>query len=55
MNCNDVVNLAGDRQAVMLLRIDHQQNAQQKEQQVVYHGDPNTHKVSLLGFRSLTP
>jgi hypothetical protein len=46
MNCDDVVNLAGDRQAVLLL--------QTHEKQVIYHGDPNTHKVSVLGFRPLS-
>ncbi len=40
--CQEVVNLAGDRQAVLMLR-----NGQQS---LDYHGDINTHKVSLLGF-----
>jgi hypothetical protein len=43
--CDDVVNLAGDRQAVLLLATG--------DQSVIYHGDPKTYKVSLLGFRSL--
>jgi hypothetical protein len=43
--CNDVVNLAGDRQAVMLLATG--------DETVIYHGDPKTYKASLLGFRSL--
>jgi len=42
--CNDVVNLAGDRQAVLLLATG--------DETVVYHGDPRTYKASLLGFRS---
>jgi len=42
--CNDVVNLAGDRQAVLLLATG--------DQTVIYHGDPTTYKASLLGFRS---
>jgi hypothetical protein len=42
--CNDVVNLAGDRQAVLLLAT--------ADQTVIYHGDPKTYKASLLGFRS---
>jgi hypothetical protein len=42
--CNDVVNLAGDRQAVLLLATG--------DATVVYHGDPRTYKASLLGFRS---
>lgn len=42
--CNDVVNLAGDRQAVLLLAA--------TDQIVIYHGDPSTYKASLLGFRS---
>ncbi len=43
--CSDVVNLAGDRQAVLLLAT--------ADQTVIYHGDPMTYKASLLGFRSL--
>jgi hypothetical protein len=43
-HCKDVVNLAGDRQAVLLVSLGDGRTA--------YHGDPNTHKVSLLGFRS---
>lgn len=42
--CDDVVNLAGDRQAVLLVATG--------DQTVVYHGDPRTYKASLLGFRS---
>jgi hypothetical protein len=42
--CDDVVNLAGDRQAVLLLATG--------DQRIVYHGDPRTYKASLLGFRS---
>jgi len=45
--CDDVVNLAGDRQAVLLLATG--------DQTVIYHGDPMTYKASLLGFRSLAP
>jgi len=41
--CDDVVNLAGDRQAVMLVATG--------DQTVIYHGDPRTYKASLLGFR----
>jgi hypothetical protein len=41
--CDDVVNLAGDRQAVLLLATGHQT--------VVFHGNPRTYKASLLGFR----
>lgn len=41
--CTDVVNLAGDRQAVLALATG--------DQTVIYHGDPRTYKVSLLGFR----
>jgi len=43
--CDNVVNLAGDRQAVMLLAIG--------DQTVIYHGDPKTYKASLFGFRPL--
>lgn len=43
--CNDAVNLAGDRQAVLLLATG--------DETVVYHGDPRTYKASLLGFRAL--
>jgi len=42
LQCDDVVNLAGDRQAVLLLAIG--------DQTVIYHGDPSTYKASLLGF-----
>ncbi|MGE0622096.1 MAG: hypothetical protein AB7I04_00740 [Pseudomonadales bacterium] len=42
--CNDVVNLAGDRQAVLLVAT--------ADQSIIYHGDPSTYKASLLGFRS---
>jgi hypothetical protein len=42
--CSDVVNLAGDRQAVLLLATG--------DKSVIYHGDPMTYKASLLGFRS---
>jgi phosphodiester glycosidase len=45
--CKDVVNLAGDRQAVLLLSINTQTTA--------YHGDPQKHKVSLLGFKRRHP
>ena len=41
--CEDLVNLAGDRQAVLLLRT--------RRGELLYHGDPDTYKVSLLGFR----
>lgn len=40
--CDDVVNLAGDRQAVLLLATG--------DQTIVYHGDPGSYKASLLGF-----
>lgn len=40
--CDDVVNLAGDRQAVLLVST--------ADHTVIYHGDPNTYKASLLGF-----
>ena len=41
--CDDVVNLAGDRQAVLLMAT--------VDEAVVYHGDPETYKASLIGFR----
>ncbi len=40
--CEDLVNLAGDRQAVLMLRT--------RSGELLYHGDPDTYKVSLLGF-----
>lgn len=40
--CSEVVNLAGDRQAVALVRT---------PTGIAFHGDPNTYKASLLGFR----
>jgi len=41
--CSDVVNLAGDRQAVLVLET--------ADGTIVYHGDPRTYKASLLGFK----
>lgn len=41
--CSDVVNLAGDRQAVLLLATG--------DQTIIYHGDPGSYKASLLGFK----
>jgi len=43
LQCDDVVNLAGDRQAVLVLATG--------DQTIIYHGDPGTYKASLLGFR----
>ncbi|MEM7101158.1 MAG: hypothetical protein AAF541_23050 [Pseudomonadota bacterium] len=43
LDCTEVVNLAGDRQAVMMLTLD--------DGRILYHGDINTHKVTLLGFK----
>ena len=40
--CDDLVNLAGDRQAVLMLRT--------SSGDLLYHGDPDTYKVSLIGF-----
>ena len=42
--CNDVVNLAGDREAVLVVQL--------ADGGSVYHGDPHTHKVSLIGFKA---
>jgi hypothetical protein len=44
LQCDEVVNLAGDRQALLAVR---------NGQGMVFHGDPATHKVSLLAFRAL--
>ncbi len=41
--CHEVVNLAGDRQAVLMLKA--------ANGDLLYHGDPNTYKVSLIGFQ----
>lgn len=43
LQCDEVVNLAGDRQSLLAVR---------KGQDMVFHGDPTTHKVSLLAFRA---
>lgn len=43
LQCGDVVNLAGDREAVLMFQAD--------DKTVVYHGNPTTYKVSLVGFR----
>jgi len=45
--CADAVNLAGDRQALLVLR--------SGDAGIVYHGDPDTYKVSLFGFRARSP
>ena len=42
MNCTEVVNLAGDRQAILMAKIN---------QGVAFHGDINSHKATFLGFR----
>jgi len=42
--CDDAVNLAGDRQAVVVIR--------NGATGVAYHGEPDTYKVSLFGFKS---
>jgi hypothetical protein len=41
--CDEVVNLAGDREAVLAVR-------SPIDNIPVYHGNPNTHKVALFGF-----
>ena len=41
--CEEVVNLAGDREAVLL--------AQDSQGRRLYHGNPDTYKVSLIGMR----
>ena len=41
-NCTEVVNLAGDRQAVLMATL--------PDGRIAYHGDINAHKVSLIGF-----
>ena len=43
--CDDVVNLAGDRQAVIVMETG--------DGTQLHHGDPDTYKVSLLGFRPM--
>ena len=43
LNCTEVVNLAGDKQAVMMLTL--------SDGRILYHGDINAHKVTLLGFK----
>lgn len=45
MNCSEVVNLAGDRQAVLMATL--------ADGRIAFHGDINTHKVSLIGFTRL--
>jgi len=44
LSCSEVVNLAGDREAVLLVR---------HEQQAAYLGDPQPPKAGLIGFRAL--
>ena len=42
LGCDEVINLAGDREAVFALRSD---------TQWLYHGDPSDQKAALIGFR----
>jgi len=42
LGCDEVINLAGDREAVFALR---------STAQWVYHGDPTDQKAALIGFR----
>ena len=42
MNCPEVVNFAGDRQAVIVIKT---------PEQVLYHGETHSPKASLLGFK----
>lgn len=42
LQCSEAVNLAGDRQAVLVVK--------DNNSHLVYHGDPATYKVSLIGF-----
>ena len=46
LDCPEVVNFAGDRQALLMIRA---------ADGTLYHGDPKTYKVSLLGFREIKP
>ena len=45
--CSEVVNLAGDREALLMRR--------HNDGRVLYQGDPNTHKVALIAFRRRSP
>lgn len=45
LQCDEVVNLAGDRETILAAKSPH-------DDTYIYYGHPNTHKVSLLGFRS---
>lgn len=42
--CDEVVNLAGDREAVLAIK---------DGRRILYHGDPNTHKVTLLSLHPI--
>ncbi len=42
LGCSEVVNLAGDREAVVVTAT--------SAQRIFAHGDPHTHKLSLIGF-----
>jgi len=44
LTCDEVVNLAGDREVILAMATD-------DESRLVYFGHPNTAKASLLGFR----
>jgi hypothetical protein len=43
LQCEEIINLAGDRQAVIAVK--------NEAGIIAYHGDPQTFKVSLIGFR----
>lgn len=46
LGCDELINLAGDREAVFALRSD---------TQLLYHGDPNDKKAALIGFQRKQP
>ena len=42
LSCAEVINLAGDREAVLALR---------STENLVFHGNPAAKKAALIGFR----
>ena len=62
LSCDEVVNLAGDREAFLAIRLPDQSGQSPHDEagqpthlpKVVIHGEPQAHKVSMLGFKAVS-
>lgn|GEM_PF-1869336 len=62
LSCDEVVNLAGDREAFLAVDVDrtfgatitHEKTSSASLRRVLIHGEPLAHKVSMLGFRPIS-